>query len=61
MKIFDEDFITLEEVTSAQAQLKHDTTLFNIVYTNVRNDLKALDGSIKELRKHINGVERLYR
>ena len=60
MKTFDKEFTTLEEVASAQAEVRHDATLFNIVCTNVCNDLKALDGNIKGLRKHINEGKRLY-
>lgn len=48
--MFDGEFTTLVEVATTQAQSNHGATLFNIVYTNVRNDLNALDGNIKELR-----------
>lgn len=54
MKFFDKEFTTLAEVASAKAQGTHDASLFNIVWTNVHNDMKALDGNIKGLRKHID-------
>lgn len=54
VQTFDEEFTTLSEAASTQAQVKHDATLFDTLCINVRNDLKSLDECIKELRKHIN-------
>ena len=60
MKIFDEDFTTLEEVASTQAWVKHDASMFDTVCTNVRNYLNELNGSIKDLRKHNDEGKILY-
>lgn len=60
VRLFDEGFTTLSKVASTQTQAKHDGKLFDTVCMNVRNDLKALDVCVKELRKHINEGKKLY-
>lgn len=59
VKYFDEQFTTLSKVDLGQAQYKHDA-LFDMVCTNVRNDIKLLDVCIKELRKNIDEGKKLY-
>ena len=39
-KYFDEEFTTLSKISLIQEKVKHDASLFDIVRTNVRNNLK---------------------
>ena len=60
VRYFDEELTTLIVIASIQAQEKHDASVFDIVCTNVRNDIKSLDVCIKDLRKSIVEGKKLY-
>ena len=60
VELFDEEFITLSEISSLQAQTKHDASLFDIVCTYMRNYIKSFDVCIKNLRKNIDEGKKFY-
>lgn len=60
VKTFDGELKTLSEITVAKAQKNYEETLFNTMCINVHNNLKELDGNIKELRKCIAKGKKLY-
>ena len=47
VKTFDGEFTNLAKVVVMQEKTNHEAALLNTVYTNVRNDLKEVDGNIK--------------
>ena len=58
--MFDAEFSALSNVAFVQAQIKHDSSLFDIVFMNVRNDMKNLSVCRKELRQSIKKGKKLY-
>lgn len=60
VKTFDEKFTILAKVAIMQALSNHNATLFNTMCTNMHNDLKEIDGNIKELRQCIAEGKKLY-
>ena len=53
-KNFGNEFTTLTNVATIQAQTEHDGKLLNTLCTNIRNDIETLNVCIKALRQ---GVE----
>ena len=43
-----------------QAQTKHDASLLDTIYTNIRNDTQILNVCIKELRQNIEEGKKIY-
>lgn len=49
-KAFDDEFTTLTNVATIQAQIEHDGKILNTMCTNIRNDIETLNVCIKALR-----------
>ena len=60
IQAFDVDFISFSYVEAVQAQIKHDSQMFDIVCQNIKNDLGALDACINELRRCEQEGKELY-
>ena len=52
-KAFDDEFTTLMDVATIQAQTEHEGKLLKTMCTNMRNDIETLNICIKKLRKCI--------
>ena len=50
-KAFDDEFSTLINVATIQAQIENDNKLLNTMCTNMRNDIETLKICFKELRQ----------
>ena len=52
-KTFDNEFTTLTNMATIQAQIEHDGKLLNTMCTNIKNYIETLNICIKALRQSI--------